>query len=146
MEYTKEENYHYLKEEIYPSLLQKNIFKINNQFNKYNGIDTHPITDQFQHYINNGMSINKAQTMLEAQGAYNSTIEPFGDIDSYLDALMPSIKEKYKKGAAKQKCIFRKRLNETKQILMWTDPTKLIGSTTPKALYQELQEKFLKIA
>jgi hypothetical protein len=29
---------------------------------------------------------------------------------------------------------------------MFTDSKRLIGSTTPKGLYQELQEKFLKVA
>jgi hypothetical protein len=145
LEFTSKDNYEYMKQEVYPKLFKKNIFTIQDQLNKYQGIDTNNITSQIEQYITNGMSLIQAFNTVKNQVALNSIVDGYGSIDRLLMELTPILEKNYKQPRV-IKSRFRANINEQLKILMFTDSKRLIGSTTPKGLYQELQEKFLKVA
>ena len=144
-EFTTEDNYNFLIQEVYPKLFKKNIFTIGDRFNKYNGIDTGNITSKIDQYLNNGMSITQAFNTIKNQIALNSILEGYGSAESLLREWTP-VFEKHFKSYATAKSRFKKTLNEQIKIMMFTDNIKLSNSETPKSLYEELSNKFLDVA
>lgn len=144
-EFTNRDNYQYLKTEVYPTLFTKNIFTISDTLKKYQGLNTPNVVEQVGHYLSNGMSLNKAITTIMNQIALSSLIDGFGSVDRMLKELTPEIEKRYNQP---RQIISRerKKLNKELEILRFADTNKLSGSTTPRGLYQELQEKFLEVA